>query len=331
MNYQRIYVELIDNAKSKLRSRKDETHYESHHILPRSFGGADSSENRVFLTLREHFLAHLLLYKIVMHNPKLAGKMFSALRRMSSSKRYRVTSRQYENIRTKWIVSHQCKLPETKEKIKTSLRLFRLQNGWYQNFCGCGCGTEMSLSKLPAKTKIIKGHSRLCECGCGEHLLPKNKKYLAGHRIFQKIKCACGCGGDTYKRENAKNKDLVIYINGHNSNKNAAQRESIQRYLQGLSKEELTARMKRSTGKSDNAVRIANIRRGKGSKLRISYGDGTSQDFWSYDDIKSLTGFTYDQIKYRIKRHNGVLQNSNVVCFLSRYSPHPKIYDKSLE
>ena len=38
--------------------------YERHHILPRSMGGSNDSSNIVTLTLREHFIAHWLLWKI---------------------------------------------------------------------------------------------------------------------------------------------------------------------------------------------------------------------------------------------------------------------------
>lgn len=60
MNHQKIYDNLI-----KKRLRKPAVGYtEKHHILPRSLGGSDDPSNLVVLTGREHWIAHLLLYKI---------------------------------------------------------------------------------------------------------------------------------------------------------------------------------------------------------------------------------------------------------------------------
>lgn len=66
MNYKKVYDELIASAISKRRSRDSTLYLEEHHILPRCLGGDDAPENLVLLTLREHFIAHVLLWK---HNP----------------------------------------------------------------------------------------------------------------------------------------------------------------------------------------------------------------------------------------------------------------------
>jgi len=60
MDYQRIYANLISYAE-----RTYLTGYrEKHHIIPTSLGGTNSPENLVYLTLRQHLMAHLLLYKM---------------------------------------------------------------------------------------------------------------------------------------------------------------------------------------------------------------------------------------------------------------------------
>ena len=59
MNYQDHYNRLIETRKS--RSIVENTCYERHHIIMRSMGGTDDSENIVKLTPREHFIAHWLL------------------------------------------------------------------------------------------------------------------------------------------------------------------------------------------------------------------------------------------------------------------------------
>ncbi len=54
------YYKLIDNAVSKDRSKKS-GYYESHHIIPKSMGGSNDTDNLVLLTPEEHYLCHSLL------------------------------------------------------------------------------------------------------------------------------------------------------------------------------------------------------------------------------------------------------------------------------
>lgn len=60
MDYSRIYDHLINDAKHRALSG----YKEKHHILPRSMGGSNFKSNLVNLTAREHFVAHLLLWRI---------------------------------------------------------------------------------------------------------------------------------------------------------------------------------------------------------------------------------------------------------------------------
>jgi hypothetical protein len=64
MNYQKLYDQIIQNAIKQNRVKNNFEYYESHHILPRCLGGIDNTENKVFLTFREHFICHWLLCKI---------------------------------------------------------------------------------------------------------------------------------------------------------------------------------------------------------------------------------------------------------------------------
>lgn len=81
MNYQDIYNKLIHNAKYSDTVERTE----NHHIKPRSFGGLDLPYNRVMLSLREHYIAHLLLYRIHKGTPN-GEKMYHALRIMGAFK-----------------------------------------------------------------------------------------------------------------------------------------------------------------------------------------------------------------------------------------------------
>jgi|SRR5690554_419453 len=65
MNYERIYNNLITRGKERGWTKKSAPCYvERHHILPRSMGGGDNKENIVYLTAKEHFVAHHLLWRI---------------------------------------------------------------------------------------------------------------------------------------------------------------------------------------------------------------------------------------------------------------------------
>lgn len=58
MNYLGIYQAIIDRS---IKRVKPNGYYERHHIIPRSLGGTDDNDNIAFLTVREHYLVHLLL------------------------------------------------------------------------------------------------------------------------------------------------------------------------------------------------------------------------------------------------------------------------------
>jgi hypothetical protein len=61
MNYQSIHDQIIERARK--RERPD-GYCERHHIVMRSMGGSDEQANLVWLTGREHYLVHWLLFKI---------------------------------------------------------------------------------------------------------------------------------------------------------------------------------------------------------------------------------------------------------------------------
>jgi len=98
--YTRWYYDIIDRAKERSMS----TYTEKHHIIPKSLGGNNTIENLVALTAREHFICHWLLTKMV-DNKKHKYQMWNAFscmlyRENLNQKRYKVSSRMFENIKT---------------------------------------------------------------------------------------------------------------------------------------------------------------------------------------------------------------------------------------
>lgn len=63
MNYLKAYIALCKSAEKRDKSILKETRslYEKHHVFPKSIYG--KNEKVVFLTLREHYVAHKLLWK----------------------------------------------------------------------------------------------------------------------------------------------------------------------------------------------------------------------------------------------------------------------------
>jgi hypothetical protein len=81
IKYKKLYTKIIDNA---IRlDRVKAPGLERHHIIPKSLGGPNTKDNLVYLTTREHYIAHVLLTKL--KNPQARSKMFYALCRMKEN------------------------------------------------------------------------------------------------------------------------------------------------------------------------------------------------------------------------------------------------------
>lgn len=90
MNYKQVYENLIIRAKDRITDE----YTEKHHIIPKSMGGTNYKSNIVRLTAREHFIAHILLWKIYK-----TKDMATAVWLMSHSRGFRINSRHYEELR----------------------------------------------------------------------------------------------------------------------------------------------------------------------------------------------------------------------------------------
>ena len=103
--YEKWYDQIVQSAKDRVL----DGYYERHHILPRSLGGLDTSDNIVCLTAREHFICHWLLTKFTVGEAR--DKMIYALRMMRANKsgqRYssKITARVYENLKEEYAKIH---------------------------------------------------------------------------------------------------------------------------------------------------------------------------------------------------------------------------------
>lgn len=104
--YLRWYNALIDKA----QNRTVEGYVETHHIIPRSFGGNSSKANLVELTAREHYIAHALLWKMKFpgaYGSKMAFAFNTFINKMVTEVRgvhhtYTISSRVYETFRKQY-------------------------------------------------------------------------------------------------------------------------------------------------------------------------------------------------------------------------------------
>jgi hypothetical protein len=92
MNYEKIYNQIIERAKS----RNLDGYSEKHHIIPKCMNGTNNPDNIVKLTAREHFLCHWLLHEMYPNNTDLRYSFWSMCRSSDNQKRYRPSSRIYE-------------------------------------------------------------------------------------------------------------------------------------------------------------------------------------------------------------------------------------------
>lgn len=84
--YSRWYFSIISAAQSQYRIKRkldhsDYIYYEQHHIRPRCMSGNNNKENLVLLTVKEHFLCHWLLIKMV-ETEGIKNKLRHAMMRM---------------------------------------------------------------------------------------------------------------------------------------------------------------------------------------------------------------------------------------------------------
>lgn len=120
MNYLLHYKKLIRKAKIRQVNNPLTCYKENHHIIPKCIGKhrnkskqiINSKWNRVDLLPKEHFIAHLLLWKISkqFYNTNIQYKLYYPLLFMGKNSKF------YDLIKQ----NHHMKCPENKLKISKS-------------------------------------------------------------------------------------------------------------------------------------------------------------------------------------------------------------------
>ena len=107
-------VERIDYLKS------NNIYYEHHHVIPKCCNGIDDKSNITYLTAREHYICHALLYKATMNNDEIPKRVQAQLayayhkmsqfnkRQLGRKQGLKFTSWDYKRLRE--AVSEACKV-----------------------------------------------------------------------------------------------------------------------------------------------------------------------------------------------------------------------------
>ena len=174
MNHQKIYNNIIVNAKYKnrIRLRKNQKgyiYYEKHHILPRCLGGKNDAENLVLLTAKEHFVCHKLLTHIFPGNRKI----IFAFHRICYSKNMRIASpRDYEYCR-----------------LLVSIAMSGANHPMYHKTHTKKAKEKISNSKIGKKQSKERIQNRIKKCNLKrDETIKKQSKSLAGHKVSEETR-----------------------------------------------------------------------------------------------------------------------------------------------
>lgn len=82
----KFYARIYENLCNRRKISPAENDFHVHHIIPKHTNGTDSEENLVRLTIKEHILAHFLLWKIT-HNINDLRAMYMLGAKLSKEQR----------------------------------------------------------------------------------------------------------------------------------------------------------------------------------------------------------------------------------------------------
>lgn len=188
--YKKWYDSIITNA----QTRSILSGYtEIHHIVPRSLGGSDATNNLVTLTAREHFVCHLLLTKFTVGNSR--HKMIYAANGLlqwhaTNQVRYVTTSRLYQAIKEQFSKTHSASIKgKTYEELYGSKKAAEMR---YKKSLPRGPQSKETIKKRVEKLKGQKRTKEQLERLRQAHLnsdyiRPKESYIKAGKNISKSL------------------------------------------------------------------------------------------------------------------------------------------------
>lgn len=194
--YKKWYISLISNAllrvnytqsahKSQALQHLDVV--ERHHICPRSVfpEHKDDKTNIAYLSPKEHFLAHVLLYKMAKADSKFIRPLALAVSRMRQNNKHQsrvLNSNQYNIARYAAIDANKHRQYKTGYKQSPETIAKRVAS-YHKNYKGHSAQTREKLSNA-AKGRIVSDDTRQKLRGPRPHVTPWNKglQYSAEER-----------------------------------------------------------------------------------------------------------------------------------------------------
>lgn len=177
MNYEKIYNALVEKAKVRgLDKKQQEGYFEIHHILPRCLGGGDDKSNLVMFTAREHYVAHLLLWKM---NPGHVG-LFTAAFFMSKKRLFKFSSKLYEVL----------KIEQAKQLAEFNSKNSGFNSPVFKDLTGEVRGrlTVVSFDDWVVQSNGQRTSTWTCLCTCGNYSTVR-----AGNLTKNSGTRSCGC------------------------------------------------------------------------------------------------------------------------------------------
>jgi len=123
MNHEKIYNQIIEQAKLEMRKKGKGIYYERHHIIPRCLGGSNNKDNLVLLTAKEHFICHKLLCEMYPENKKLIVAIWLMTGHKGGKyKSLNISSKEYERYKILHANSIKGRVvsEETRKKLKAA-------------------------------------------------------------------------------------------------------------------------------------------------------------------------------------------------------------------
>jgi hypothetical protein len=150
--YHTWYFNIIHRAQNRASSREEAKallgYTESHHIIPRSLGGDDSTENKAYLTAREHFICHCLLPKFT--KGKDRHRMLAAIVGMKRKRKY-----QQRYINSKLYETYKKEFAKEQSSMRKGVPTGRKGNGL--------TGRKQPKSQIEKRSKKLRGRTKTPE------------------------------------------------------------------------------------------------------------------------------------------------------------------------
>lgn len=139
---------------------------ERHHIIPKSLGGSNEAANLVDLTPREHYVAHLMLCRMVVGRDK-ARMCYAVIRMMNGKKIYSKDYMIQRGVINKWTKGHSFHTLESRNKISIALSgeknpMYGVKRGPNLHFHGRR-HSDITKALFSAQRTGVKRSEKACE------------------------------------------------------------------------------------------------------------------------------------------------------------------------